>query len=430
MEGQRILYFDCASGISGDMTLGALLDLGLEEKEFLRQLDLLKVDGYRIEISETQKNGIRAKHVEVILEEGDACDPHHAKYQDHHVHHHDHHQDHHEAHHGADHGHSYRSFADIRRIIEESALDSEVKDLSLRIFRRVAKAEAKVHGKPVDEVHFHEVGAVDSIVDVVGCAILIHMLSPDAVYASVVHEGTGYVRCQHGLLGVPVPATSEIFAGSGAILSQIDVEGELVTPTGAAIITELAEKFGAMPPMKIEKTGWGAGTKDLPIPNILKVFMGKAPNGREKTEKENTTVRTDEILILETNLDDCTGEMMGYALDKLMTAGALDVSYQPVFMKKNRPSYRLTVLARPEDEGKMEEIMFRCTTTIGIRKHKEQRSILKRESVQAETSGGKCSGKRVNVGEEMRVYPEYEDAVRLAEEKNVSLWEIYRSYGK
>lgn len=421
MERKPILYFDCASGISGDMTLGALLDLGLDETEFLRQVNLLKVDGFQIKISETEKNGIRAKHVDVIAEE---------EMSHHHEHHHEQHlehdhEHHHEPHHDHHHSHPHRNYADIRGIIEASELDPEVKELALRIFHRVAAAEAKVHGKAIDEVHFHEVGAVDSIVDIVGCAILIHMLAPKAIYASVVHEGHGYVRCQHGLLSVPVPATSEIFAASGAALSQIDVEGELVTPTGAAIISELAESFGRMPVMKVKKIGWGAGTKDLSIPNVLKVYLGETED-----PGNDIGLQTDEILVLETNLDDCTGEMMGYAMEKLLAAGALDVSYQPIFMKKNRPAYRLTVLAKPEAERQMEELIFRCTTTIGIRKRREKRSILQREYVGTETPYGKCRGKQVTVAGTVRVYPEYEDTVKLAEANGVSLWEIYRCYGE
>lgn len=425
MEKHGLLYFDCASGISGDMTLGALLDLGLDEKEFLRQLDMLNLDGYRIEISETEKNGIRAKHVDVIVDE-ENC---HETGPDHqHTYGHD--QEHcHETGHVHGPSHPHRNFAEIRKIIEESALNEEVKDLALRIFGRVAAAEAKVHGKNIDEVHFHEVGAVDSIVDVTGCAILIHMLEPAGVYSSVVHEGHGYIKCQHGLLSVPVPATSEIFAASDAVLKQIDVEGELVTPTGAAIISELAATFGVMPQMNLKKIGWGAGTKNLPIPNVLKVYWGETPE-KEENPEEKPGVQTDEIMVLETNLDDCTGEMLGYAMEKILQAGALDVSYQPIFMKKNRPAYRMTVLSEPEDSEKIERLMFRYTTTIGIRKHREERSILKRESVWKKTSWGSGRGKQVMVGKEIRIYPEYEDAVKLAEANDASLWEIYRSYGE
>lgn len=303
-------------------------------------------------------------------------------------------------------------------MIGQSALNDSVKELALRIFGRVAEAEAKVHGKPIEEVHFHEVGAVDSIVDIVGCAVLIDMIKPDEIYASVLHEGYGYVKCQHGLLSVPVPATSEVLAAAGAPFMQLDIEGELVTPTGAAIITELAERFGIMPKMRIARIGWGAGTKNLPIPNVLRVYEGTV-------EEESLQ---DEIMILETNLDDCTGEMLGAAMEVLLKAGALDVFYTPVFMKKNRPAYRLTVLAKPQDGVRMEQLMFRHTTTIGVRRRIEARSILKREQVRVNTPCGEIEAKKVYLGEEERIYPEYESAVKLAAENGKSLWEIYRSY--
>lgn len=456
---KKILYFDCASGISGDMTLGALLDLGADRQQFLAELEKLHVEGYQIQVTETQKNSIRATHVDVLVDGEEAehshthphphghCENHeHADEHGHshkhahtynydqehphehshvhnneythvHLHEHDHGHEHH-------HAHPHRSFADIRSMIENSALAEEVKELSLRIFARVARAEAKVHGKSVDEVHFHEVGAVDSIIDIVGCAILIHQIRPDAVYASVVHEGHGFVKCQHGMLPVPVPAASEIFAASKAKIRQIDIEGELVTPTGAAIIAELAEQFGTMPEMKVERIGWGAGTKNLPIPNVLKVYEGF-------TEEENTDwLQSDEIMVLETNLDDCSAELMGYAMEKLLQAGALDVSFTPVVMKKNRPAYRMTVLCRPGDVSEMERLMFTHTTTIGIRRHMERRSILKREQTTLTTDEGRLAGKKVYLKDSVRVYPEYRSAVELAEKQNKSLWEIYRSYGK
>lgn len=280
---KKVLYFDCSSGISGDMTLGALLDLGINQEAFLEELDKLHLDGYRIHIGRTERNGIQANLVDVQLaeerchetqpsqqhetqpsqqHEGQAAQEHNGQ----HVHAHDgHHM----------HTHVHRSFSDIRNMITESALDPEVKELALRIFLRVAKAEAKVHGKRVEEVHFHEVGAVDSIVDIVGCAILIHIINPDAVFASVVQDGYGFVTCQHGILPVPVPAVLGIFAESDAVLRQIDVDTEMVTPTGAAIIAELAQSFGTMPAMKITAVGRGAGTKILPVANILQVIEGR-----------------------------------------------------------------------------------------------------------------------------------------------------------
>lgn len=443
MADQKILYFDCASGISGDMTLAALLDLGVDEKIFIGELEKLRLDGLRLEIAETQKNGIRAKRVRVLVDgaEADAVpgDAHgHTQFRDGAaMHGHTQFHENTEAHehvHPHIHMHPHRSFADIRRMITQSALKACTKDLALRIFGRVAAAEARVHAKPIEEVHFHEVGAVDSIVDIVGCAILIDMIAPQAIYASVLCEGQGYVRCQHGLLSVPVPATSEILTAANAPLRQTDIDGELITPTGAAIIAELAQSFGPMPEMKMEKIGWGAGTKDLPVPNVLKICQGFAS---EEKAKGNVSagepgdcggIMHDEITVLEANVDDCTGEMLGFAMEILMAEGALDVSYQPVFMKKNRPAYRLTVLVKPQDEQRMERLIFLHTTTIGIRKRREQRSILAREHVWAKTPYGEMRAKKVSAGKTVRLYPEYESAVKLALENDISLWEIYRSY--
>lgn len=451
MGQEKILYFDCSSGISGDMTLSALIGLDVDKEQFLAELAKLHLDGYRIEFETVERNAVRANHVKVVLTdtahghrnshehfgEHGHCHEHHGEHDHEHGHEHregalaGHSHGHHEWEEAQIHHHEHRSFRDICEMISESDLTEDVKSLSLRIFTRVAEAEAKVHGKVIDEVHFHEVGAVDSIVDIVGCAILICMIKPDRVCSSVVSDGCGFIRCQHGLLSVPVPAVSEIFAVSKTIMRQIDVETELVTPTGAAIIAELSESYGTMPEMEIEKIGWGAGTKILPIPNVLKVYMGSCPNSGSRSEDENEsdtdrrTLLTDEIAVLETNLDDCSGEMLGYAMNKLLGAGALDVFYTPIFMKKNRPAYRLTVLAKPEDEREMEELIFCHTTTIGIRRRREERSILKREKDTVQTPYGELEIKKVSVDGNERNYPEYESAVKLAEKYDVPLREIY-----
>lgn len=414
MNGEKkILYFDCSSGISGDMTLGALLDLGLDRELFLEELKKLHLEGYEIEFEKTQRNAITATHVMVKLKDHEhGCDYSHEQS-------HDHSHDH--AH---EHSHEHRHFLDIKEMISESELSDEVKDLALRIFTRVARAEAKVHQKPLEEVQFHEVGAVDSIVDIVGCAILINMLRPDEIHASVIQDGHGFIMCQHGMLSVPVPAVSEIFAESGVKMRQIDVDTELVTPTGAAIIAELASSFGIMGEMRIDRIGWGAGTKILKIPNLLKVYLGS------RQEEVFTGTQTDEVMVMSTNLDDCTGEMLGYAMEVLFEAGALDVFYTPIYMKKNRPAWRLTVLAREEDADKMEKLIFQHTTTIGIRRHREERVKLKREEGKAQTPFGELKVKKVLVGEEMRCYPEYESAVSLAKANGETLWGIYKSYGE
>ena len=426
---EKILYFDCSAGISGDMTLGALIDLGADKKVFLTELEKLHLKGYEIAFETTQRNAITATHVNVILTGQDQTHDHthiHEHIHDHgHTHEHDHEHTHgHEHSHDHERGHFHRSFRDIRQMIQNSELSKEVKDLSLRIFTRVARAEAKVHHKDVEEVQFHEVGAVDSIVDIVGSAILITMLKPDRICASVVQDGHGFVHCQHGMLSVPVPAVCEIFAESDALIRQIDVDTELVTPTGAAIISELADSFGTMPVMTIDKMGWGAGTKILKIPNLLKVTLGY-----QETVSDNYTEQ-DEIMVLETNLDDCTGEMLGAAMEILMENGALDAFYTPIFMKKNRPAWCLTVLARPEDTEKMERLIFLHTTTIGIRRHLDQRRILKREKAVVPTAYGELQVKRVVLEDGYRDYPEYESAKKLAVETGKPLWEILKNDGK
>ncbi len=426
---EKILYFDCSAGISGDMTLGALIDLGADKKVFLTELEKLHLKGYEIAFETTQRNAITATHVNVILTGQDQTHDHthiHEHIHDHgHTHEHDHEHTHgHEHSHDHEHGHFHRSFRDIRQMIQNSELSKEVKDLSLRIFTRVARAEAKVHHKDMEEVQFHEVGAVDSIVDIVGSAILITMLKPDRICASVVQDGHGFVHCQHGMLSVPVPAVCEIFAESDALIRQIDVDTELVTPTGAAIISELADSFGTMPVMTIDKMGWGAGTKILKIPNLLKVTLGY-----QETVSDNYTEQ-DEIMVLETNLDDCTGEMLGAAMEILMENGALDAFYTPIFMKKNRPAWCLTVLARPEDTEKMERLIFLHTTTIGIRRHLDQRRILKRKKAVVPTAYGELQVKRVALEDGYRDYPEYESAKKLAVETGKPLWEILKNDGK
>lgn len=278
----KTLYFDCSSGISGNMTLGALLEIVGDNNYLLEELKKLNVDGYRIEISNKVKNGITGKYVDVILEDDE----------------HEHHQEH-------EHQHAHRNLNDVNEIIDNSSIDDKSKELAKRIFLRVAKAESKVHNKPLEEVHFHEIGAIDSIVDILGTAILINKINPDKIMSSIVNDGYGFIECAHGTMSVPVPATSEIFASSNVKFRQIDVDTELVTPTGAAIIAELAEEFTTLPAMVTEKIGWGAGYKDLKIPNILKVYYGEM-----EQQSEN-------FVVMETNVDDCSGEVLAYTSEKL-----------------------------------------------------------------------------------------------------------------
>ena len=388
----KTLYFDCSSGISGNMTLGALIEIIGDEKYFLDEIKKLNIDGYKIEISKKVKNGITGTYVDVILEQ------HHGE-----KHNHDH-----------EHHHEHRNLNDVYSVIDNSLIDENSKELAKRIFLRVAKAEAKVHNKSLEEIHFHEVGAIDSIIDIVGTAILINKINPDKIISSVVNDGYGFIECAHGTISVPVPATSEIFANSNVKFRQIDVDTELVTPTGAAIIAELATEFTTLPAMTTEKIGWGTGSKDLKIPNVLKVYYGDM-----QEQNEN-------FVVMETNIDDCSGEILGYTSEKLFQNGALDVFYTPIFMKKNRPAYRLTVACKKEDMFKLQNIMFKETTTIGIRYRFESRTELGREFIEIDTKYGKMKAKKVINDGETYIYPEYESIKEIAEKNDIPLKELYK----
>ena len=392
----KTLYFDCSSGISGNMTLGALTEIVGDEEYLINELKKLNVDGYHIEISKKVKNGITGTYVDVILEHE-------------HHHHHDNHTEEHHHHH-----HEHRNLDDVNKIIDNSSLDEKVKELAKKIFIRVAKAESKVHNKPLEEVHFHEVGAIDSIVDIVGTAILINKINPDKIISSIVNDGYGFIECAHGTMSVPVPATSEIFADSNVRFRQIDVDTELVTPTGAAIIAELAEEFTTLPAMVTEKIGWGTGSKDLKIPNVLKVYYGEIEKPKE------------DFVVMETNIDDCGGELFGYTQELLFQNGALDVFFTPIYMKKNRPAYRMTVACRRKDMFKLQNIIFRETTTIGMRYRFEYRTELERKMIEIETKYGKIKAKKVINNGETYIYPEYETIKEIALKNNIPLKEMYK----
>ena len=424
----KTLYFDCSSGISGNMTLAALTEIIGDENYLVEQLKKLHIDGYTIDISKKVKNGITGTHVDVILEHQhehshvhEEHDHHHEHLHEEHIHHHEHEGHNHEhdnenhhIHEGEHHHHEHRNLHDVCEIIDNSDIDEESKDLAKRIFMRVAKAESKVHNKPLDEVHFHEVGAIDSIVDIVGTAILINKIHPDKIISSIVNDGHGFIECAHGTMAVPVPATSEIFANSNVKFRQIDIDTELVTPTGAAIIAELSSEFTTLPAMKIKKIGWGAGTKDLKIPNVLKVYYGDMQEQNQK------------IAVMETNIDDCSGEILGYTEELLFENGALDVFYTPIFMKKNRPAYRLTVVCKEPDIQKLQNIIFRETTTIGIRYRYEYRTELEREQILIDTKYGALKAKKVVNNGETYIYPEYESVKELAKKNDIPLKEVYK----
>ena len=405
----KTLYFDCSSGISGNMVLGALTEIIGDENYLLNELKKLNVDGYKIEISKKVKNGITGTHVNVILEnEGNNNEHHSNEHEDENKVNHDNKNEH------QHHHHEHRNLEDINKIIDNSTLEEKVKEMAKRIFMRVAKAESKVHNKPIEEVHFHEVGAIDSIIDIVGTSILINKINPDKIISSIVNDGYGFIECAHGIISVPVPATSEIFAASNVKFRQIDVDTELVTPTGAAIIAELAEEFTVLPAMTTEKIGWGAGTKELKIPNVLKVYLGEA-------EKPN-----EDFVVMETNIDDCGGEIFGYTQELLFKNGALDVFFTPIYMKKNRPAYRMTVACRTKDMYKLQDIIFRETTTIGMRYRYEYRTELKRELIELDTKYGKIQAKKVINNGQTYIYPEYESIKKIALEKGIPLKELYK----
>jgi uncharacterized protein (TIGR00299 family) protein len=379
---KKILYFSCQSGISGDMTVAALLDLGLDKDDFLRRLDALALDGYAVDIGRRNAGAIDACDFSVNLTK---------------------------------HEHVHRNLGDIEKIISESGLAEQTKDLSLRIFRRLADAEAEVHGVPVEEIHFHEVGAIDSIVDIVGAAICMTMIGADEVVASPVPFGTGHVKSAHGPLPVPVPATVEIL--KGAPVYQTEIKGELVTPTGAAIVRTLADRFGPMPSFELEATGYGAGKKKFEIPNALRVFLGRSAVSEEQGE---------EIEVLETNIDDMNPEIYSYLVPLLIERGALDAFLTTVSMKKGRPAVLVTVLCRPEDRHALESILFSETTTLGIRSYSARRSCLKREIVTIDTRFGPVKAKAAySGGRRIRIACEYEECRRIAADKGLPLREVY-----
>ncbi len=425
----KVLYFDCFSGISGDMVLGALIDLGVDLNTLVSELKKLNIDGWNLNVERVSKNGIGANYVTVNINNEHEHHKQHYKHEHNHEHSHSHSHEHnhnhehehehnhnHEHEHNHNHEHSHgRNFADIVKIIDNSTISSYAKSLAKNIFKRVAVAEAKVHNSTPEQVHFHEVGAVDSIIDIVGAAICIDILRPDKIYSSIVSDGYGFTNCQHGKIPIPVPAVVEICAQASVLTRQININKELVTPTGAAIIAELAAQFGLMPQMNILKTGYGAGMRDLEIPNVLRVFLGEVAD------------KPQAVTVLETNIDDCTPEVLGYVMDRLLNEGAKDVFFTNIQMKKNRPAIKLTVLCSEQCVENMENIIFSETTTIGIRRRTEERSCLQRQIKTAETPFGNVKVKASVFNGVERISPEYDDAKVLAQALNVPIKEIYEA---
>lgn len=431
----KTLYLECESGISGDMTVAALLDLGADQQVLKKALASLPVQGFDIRISRVKKSGLDACDFDVVLDKEHENHDHDMEYLHGHTHAHNHGTEHmhghdvhnydaeyiHE-HHGADdmHEHEHRSFADILQIIESSSLSERAKKTSADIFSVLADAEAKAHGVPKNQVHFHEVGAVDSIVDILSVAVCLDNLDIDQVIVTELSEGRGTVRCQHGILPIPVPAVANIVQANHLRLKLTQVEGELVTPTGAAIVAAVRTSDKLPESFFIEKTGLGAGKREYACAGILRAMLLEFENKESWVEK-------DEICKLETNIDDCSGETLGFLMERLMRAGAKDVHYTPVYMKKNRPAYQVNVICKKEDAEKLEEIIFRGTTTIGIRKMYMERSILKREAAEIDTPFGKMKVKVCSLQDGKRIYPEYEEVVRICRETGLSYYEVVKN---
>lgn len=380
----NILYFDCFSGISGDMTIGALLDLGVPEDYLLNELNKLSISNeFEINIKREKKCGISGIDFNVDI-----------KYL------HDR-QDYHG-----------RCLKDIENIIDKSSLNDNIKNISKKIFNIIAKAESEVHCKDINEVHFHEVGAVDSIVDIVGTAICIDYIKPDKILSSPVNTGCGFVECEHGIIPVPAPATLKILKDVPIYCDER--EFELTTPTGAAILKGLVNEFIKYPQFKVLKEGYGCGKRDTKKPNLLRVML---------CEKDDN-----DVCILEATIDDMNPQFYGYLMDKLFEAGAKDVYYTPVYMKKNRPGIVITITTSLSNEEKIKEIMFKESTTIGIRKFNIERTELEREIKNVSTKYGNIRFKvSCYKGEIMNISPEYEDIKRVAEEKNIPLKKVYKN---
>jgi len=377
----KIAYFDCFAGASGDMILGSLIDAGLDLSYLEKELGKLKLSGWKISTEKSDKKGISGTKFCVAV----SRDPHH------------------------------RNLNDILRIIDGSTLSPEIKEKSTRIFQRLAEAEAKIHNKKTEEIHFHEVGAVDSIIDIVGAVIGLEKLGIANIYASRIHVGTGFLECAHGTLPVPPPATLELL--KDVPIYSTGIENELVTPTGAAILTTLSNHFGAIPSMRIKKIGYGLGNRELSIPNLIRLIVGQPI---EKSDE-------DTVQLIETNIDDMNPQFYEHIMEVLFSQGAKDVFLTPIIMKKNRPGVILSVLASPDRVDDLARTVFQETTTLGVRiSEVKKRKILKREILTVATPWGKARVKiRTTDSLQRTLAPEYDDCKRFAQENKISLQTVY-----
>ena len=415
----KTLYLECYSGISGDMTVAALLDLGADEKVLKAALESLPVKGFEIEISRVKKAGLDACDFLVKLDRNHENRDHDMEYL--HGHSHAHHHDKEKCMEERQHVHEHRGLPEVLEIIENAKISEHARGTAIEIFKILASAEAKAHGVPIEQVHFHEVGAVDSIVDIVAAAVCMDNLDITDVVVPFVCEGRGTVRCQHGILPVPVPAVINIMEAFKLPVRITDVEGELVTPTGAAILAAVKTASRLPEQFTIIQTGVGAGKRKYERPSLLRAMLieEKGENRPEESSKQ------DEIYKLETNIDDCTGELLGYTMENLMSAGARDVHFTPVYMKKNRPAYLLTVICDEAHIKKMEQIIFEETTTIGIRRMRMERTVLEREETVIALERGEVKAKKCTLPDgQVRIYPEYESVAELARKNDIPFQQV------
>lgn len=426
----KTLYLECYSGISGDMTVAALLDLGADREVLKESLKSLPVGGFRTEITRVKKSGLDACDFSVILEQDnhdhdmEYLHGSEKSYTGHYEHSHEVNHEHHHGHtHSHEHPHEHRGMKEITEIIQKSEMTVRAKKMAMRVFDILAQAESKAHGVPVEEVHFHEVGAVDSIVDIAAIAICMDNLDISNVIVPVLYEGTGFIRCQHGQIPVPVPAVTHIAETHKLKLKITDIQGELVTPTGAAVVAAFRTSDRLPEDFTMLKTGIGAGKRQYRCPGILRAML----------IRETTDLQIKDIIWkLETDMDDCGGEMMGHVMNLLMANGAREVHYTPIYTKKNRPAYTLTVICKESEREKLENLIFSETTTIGIRRVEMERTILQREIQKKDTPIGTAIVKACTLPDgNIRYYPEYENVAELAERNQLSFRETYdriRSY--
>jgi uncharacterized protein (TIGR00299 family) protein len=410
----KTLYFDCFSGISGDMTIGALLDLGLDFDYLKSELNKLPVEGYALSAGRVTRSNLSAMKFDVVMSNGEKHRQH--KHDDQHDHHHHHRHEHeHKQEHSPEHEHFHRKASEILMMIRDSNLNANTKRIASEIFTKLAISEGNVHHIAPEDVEFHEVGAVDSIVDTVGAAVGFDALGIERFLCSAINVGSGFIHCQHGVFPVPAPATADLLRH--ATIYQKHVQTELVTPTGAAILAAVVNRFEAMKGFVVDRIGYGAGSKTFPdFPNCLRLMVG------EEGEASVESSPPGKVIVIEANIDDMSPQNFGYVTEQLLAAGALDVVTIPIQMKKSRPGHLLQVLAPPDIADALSRIVLQETTTIGIRRHTADRVILDREFVEVDMESGKVRIKVSRMdGEVVNAVPEYEDCARIAREKSIPL---------